>query len=60
MTAPLTSSGRPAKAASPITSSRNDGLALPRRLHIKFSAAVQRIADRDGIELTPSRASRMM
>jgi 2-isopropylmalate synthase len=31
------------------------GLALPRRLQIEFSAAVQRIADRDGIELTPSR-----
>ncbi|MDB5406317.1 MAG: leuA [Rhodospirillales bacterium] len=31
------------------------GLALPRRLQIEFSAAVQRIADRDGVELTPSR-----
>jgi 2-isopropylmalate synthase len=31
------------------------GLALPRRLQIEFSATVQRIADRDGVELTPSR-----
>jgi 2-isopropylmalate synthase len=31
------------------------GIALPRRLQIEFSATVQRIADRDGIELTPSR-----
>jgi 2-isopropylmalate synthase len=31
------------------------GLVLPRRLQIEFSATVQRIADHDGIELTPSR-----
>jgi 2-isopropylmalate synthase len=31
------------------------GLALPRRLQIEFSAAVQRVADRDGTELTPTR-----